>query len=143
MPTTLLRGITRARRRTSASLCCSSVGCMPTYSGSPARATTMLSSAGMPSSSTSPVTMPYWGSSPVVNLAMRTGRAYLRAVPRPLTTLGGVENAVTTRDAVPDEATWRERRAAHEARVEAWVRPHLERREARVPHPVEDFLFTY
>src|SRR5689334_23972249 len=27
----------------------------------------------MPSSSTSPVTTPYWGSSPVVNLAMRTG----------------------------------------------------------------------
>ena len=50
---------------------------------------------------------------------------------------------MTTRDAVLDEATWRERRAAHEARVEAWVRPHLERREARVPHPVEDFLFTY
>ena len=30
------------------------------------------SSAGMPRSSTSPVTTPYWGSSPVVNLAMRT-----------------------------------------------------------------------
>src|SRR5680860_1884241 len=72
MPTTLLRGITGASRRTSESLCCSSVSFTPTYNGSPASATTIASSAGMPSSSTSPVTTPYWGSSPVVNLAMRT-----------------------------------------------------------------------
>jgi len=35
------------------------------------------------------------------------------------------------------------RRAAHEARVDAWVQPHLARRRAHVAHPVEDFLFTY
>ena len=38
---------------------------------------------------------------------------------------------------------WRTARAAHLARVEPWVRPHLERRQRGVPHPVEDFLFTY
>lgn len=42
-----------------------------------------------------------------------------------------------------DEASWTARRDAHEARVDAWVQPHLERRRDRVPHPVEDFLFTY
>ncbi len=40
-------------------------------------------------------------------------------------------------------ADWRERRAAHEARVDAWVTPHLERRRRGIAHPVEDFLFTY
>jgi hypothetical protein len=35
------------------------------------------------------------------------------------------------------------RRTAHEARVDAWVAPHLERRREGVPHPVHDFLFTY
>jgi len=39
--------------------------------------------------------------------------------------------------------TWRARRAAHEARVDAWLGPHLERRRRRIKHPVEDFLFTY
>ena len=38
---------------------------------------------------------------------------------------------------------WRARRAAHEARVDAWVTPHLARRRAGAKHPVEDFLFTY
>jgi hypothetical protein len=42
-----------------------------------------------------------------------------------------------------DEAEWSDRRAAHEQRVDAWVQPHLARRRAHVPHPVEDFLFTY
>ncbi len=42
-----------------------------------------------------------------------------------------------------DEPTWSARRAAHEARVDAWVGPHLERRRDGVPHPVQDFLFTY
>jgi hypothetical protein len=46
-------------------------------------------------------------------------------------------------EVVLDEATWRERRAAHERRVDAWVQPHLARRRDRVAHPVEDFLFTY
>jgi hypothetical protein len=38
---------------------------------------------------------------------------------------------------------WRSRRAAHEARVDAWTVPHLARRKTGVRHPVEDFLFTY
>jgi hypothetical protein len=41
------------------------------------------------------------------------------------------------------EVEWAARRSAHEARVDAWVQPHLARRRAHVPHPVEDFLFTY
>jgi len=41
------------------------------------------------------------------------------------------------------EATWRSRAAAHEARVDAFVAPHLARRAERVKHPVHDFLFTY
>jgi len=44
---------------------------------------------------------------------------------------------------VLDEATWRTRAAAHEARVDAFVAPHLARRGSRVKHPVHDFLFTY
>ncbi|MFB9314128.1 3-methyladenine DNA glycosylase [Nocardioides plantarum] len=42
-----------------------------------------------------------------------------------------------------DEAAWRARAAAHEARVDALVAPHLERRSTHVKHPVHDFLFTY
>ncbi|WP_172211431.1 3-methyladenine DNA glycosylase [Nocardioides sp. zg-DK7169] len=38
---------------------------------------------------------------------------------------------------------WQARAAAHAARVDAFVAPHLARREARVKHPVHDFLFTY
>ncbi len=41
------------------------------------------------------------------------------------------------------EPVWRARRERHEHRVDAWVRPHLERRRERQSHPVEDFLFTY
>jgi hypothetical protein len=41
------------------------------------------------------------------------------------------------------EAEWRARAAAHAARVDAFVQPHLARRESRVKHPVHDFLFTY
>ncbi len=44
---------------------------------------------------------------------------------------------------VLDEPSWTDRRRAHEARVDAWVTPHLERRRQGLPHPVEDFLFTY
>ncbi|MDO9454889.1 3-methyladenine DNA glycosylase [Nocardioides sp.] len=44
---------------------------------------------------------------------------------------------------VVEEATWRARAAAHEARVDALVAPHLARRGAQVKHPVHDFLFTY
>ncbi len=38
---------------------------------------------------------------------------------------------------------WTARAAAHEARVDALVAPHLERRRDGVQHPVHDFLFTY
>jgi len=38
---------------------------------------------------------------------------------------------------------WRDRRAAHEERVDALVADHLARRTAGVKHPVADFLFTY
>ena len=40
-------------------------------------------------------------------------------------------------------AEWEPRAAAHAARVDAFVRPHLERRGSQVKHPVHDFLFTY
>src|SRR5258705_7115935 len=45
--------------------------------------------------------------------------------------------------AVLDPIAWRARAVAHEAWVEVWLRPHLERRRLGVKHPVEDFLFTY
>jgi hypothetical protein len=54
--------------------------------------------------------------------------------------LGGVE---TLTPEVLEAAAWTARRAAHEVRVDAWVQPHLARRRSGVPHPVEDFLFTY
>lgn len=44
---------------------------------------------------------------------------------------------------VLDRETWAARAAAHAARVDAFVAPHLARRESRVKHPVHDFLFTY
>ena len=44
---------------------------------------------------------------------------------------------------VLEETTWRARAEAHRTRVDAFVAPHLARREAREKHPVHDFLFTY
>jgi hypothetical protein len=41
------------------------------------------------------------------------------------------------------EPEWRERAAAHEARVDSATAAHLDRRRDRRSHPVEDFLFTY
>ncbi len=41
------------------------------------------------------------------------------------------------------EPEWRARKAAHEARVDVWTGPHLQRRSRGEPHPVEDFLFDY
>lgn len=41
------------------------------------------------------------------------------------------------------EDEWRRRRSAHEARVDAWVTPHLERRRLGISHPVWDFMFDY
>ena len=40
-------------------------------------------------------------------------------------------------------AVWTARRAAHEARVDAWLGPVRERAARGEKHPVEDFLFTY
>ncbi|MCW2834077.1 MAG: 3-methyladenine glycosylase [Nocardioides sp.] len=45
--------------------------------------------------------------------------------------------------AVLDRATWQARAAAHAARVDASIEPHLARRGSSVKHPVHDFLFTY
>ena len=42
-----------------------------------------------------------------------------------------------------DADTWHARKDRHEARVDAWIRPHLDRRGRGLSHPVEDFLFTY
>ncbi|MDT5036051.1 MAG: hypothetical protein QOE03_1236 [Micromonosporaceae bacterium] len=44
---------------------------------------------------------------------------------------------------IVDRPTWSARADAHRARVDAWIVPHLERRQRHVKHPVEDFLFTY
>jgi len=44
---------------------------------------------------------------------------------------------------VLDRSTWVPRAEAHAARVDAFLRPHLARREAGAKHPVHDFLFTY
>jgi hypothetical protein len=41
------------------------------------------------------------------------------------------------------EQEWRERQAAHEARVRPWVEPRLRRMSAGERHPVDDFLFEY
>lgn len=49
----------------------------------------------------------------------------------------------STAAVVLDVTTWRAREAAHHARVDAWLTPHLERRRTGQAHPVEDFLFTY
>jgi hypothetical protein len=51
--------------------------------------------------------------------------------------------ALTEKSTALDVSTWTARRAAHEARVDEWVQPHLARRRAGRSHPVEDFLFTY
>ncbi|WP_306439309.1 3-methyladenine DNA glycosylase [Nocardioides antri] len=44
---------------------------------------------------------------------------------------------------VLSETVWRERAAAHAARVDRYLAPHLQRRSAGLKHPVFDFLFTY
>ncbi|MGN9808401.1 3-methyladenine DNA glycosylase [Micromonospora sp. BQ11] len=51
--------------------------------------------------------------------------------------------AALARTTLLDAGTWRERRRAHEDRVDAWLTPHLARRHRGEKHPVEDFLFTY
>jgi hypothetical protein len=54
-----------------------------------------------------------------------------------------VETVQHKTPATLDASTWAARSVAHEQRVDAWLRPHLSRREEGVAHPVEDFLFTY
>ena len=54
-----------------------------------------------------------------------------------------MESAVDTRTPVLPASAWHPLRDRHAARVEPWVRPHLERRGGGARHPVEDFLFTY
>ena len=54
-----------------------------------------------------------------------------------------MEQLWTRATVVLEEPAWRARQAAHEARVDPWLGPHLARRGAGVAHPVEDFLFTY
>jgi hypothetical protein len=49
---------------------------------------------------------------------------------------------LTTVTTMP-RAEWETRAAAHAARVDALVEPHLARRRHGVKHPVHDFLFTY
>ena len=44
---------------------------------------------------------------------------------------------------VLEPAHWQQRAAVHAARVDAFVAPHLARRQSSVKHPVHDFLFTY
>jgi hypothetical protein len=51
--------------------------------------------------------------------------------------------AAETSAQVLDAPSWQARQNAHETRVDRWIGPHLERRQAGVAHPVEDFLFTY
>jgi hypothetical protein len=54
-----------------------------------------------------------------------------------------VDKQLTLTARVLGREDWEARQSAHEARVEPWVGPHLERRRAHQSHPVEDFLFTY
>src|SRR6188472_4422831 len=102
------------------------------------------SSSGWPNWSSSPVRTPYCGSSPVVNLQIRTC-ASLSAAGKALESLPPRLVPMTTPvlDSVLDERTWRARAAAHAERVDAFVAPHLARRGSAVKHPVHDFLFSY
>jgi hypothetical protein len=40
-------------------------------------------------------------------------------------------------------AEWQGRVGRHRERAERWTKPTRKRREAQVPHPIDDFLFTY
>ncbi len=44
---------------------------------------------------------------------------------------------------VLEQPTWEARARSHASRVDAYVAPHLARRDAGVRHPVHDFLFGY
>ena len=51
--------------------------------------------------------------------------------------------AVSLRPVALAQDEWTAGAAAHRARVDRWVAPHLERRRRGRSHPVLDFLFTY
>src|SRR5690606_34297071 len=55
-------------------------------------------------------------------------------LPRPGGSIESVTRDVLTGPRVWPEAVWRARRAAHEARVDGWLRPHLARRRAGARH---------
>lgn len=65
-----------------------------------------------------------------------------RLATRPWLCWGG---GVTTAPPQPllAAADWREREAAHRRRAERWTLPGRDRRARGVPHPIDDFLFTY
>ena len=50
---------------------------------------------------------------------------------------------VSVTPTILEEAAWRERQEAHEARVRRWTDPHQARVRRGEKHPVYDFLFTY
>jgi hypothetical protein len=52
-------------------------------------------------------------------------------------------DVVRVRPTVEPGAAWQERAAAHAARIDRYLAPHLARRGTAVKHPVFDFLFTY
>ena len=56
---------------------------------------------------------------------------------------GHARNVPSTFVETLDRPTWQARAAAHAARVDVWVQPHLARRSAGEKHPVHDFLFDY
>ena len=61
--------------------------------------------------------------------------------PPPIT--NGPAHAPATAARILSEPEWRERAAAHEARVRRWTDPHQARAARGEKHPVYDFLFTY
>jgi hypothetical protein len=65
----------------------------------------------------------------VVNLQMRTSASLSLPFVEPVIVL--------------EPADWQQRAAAHAARIDAFIEPHLARRQSSVKHPVHDFLFTY
>lgn len=42
-----------------------------------------------------------------------------------------------------EQEEWMAKRKEHEARVDPWIQPRLERMSRKLRHPVEDFLFEY
>ena len=84
------------------------------------------------------------GSSPVVNLAIRTSVSLPRGDGSECAVTGGDVHRARADSRAADEPTWRARAAAHEARVDALGASRTSRAARRaITHPVEDFLFTY